>query len=102
MLITTNHYDKFKSFYDATNPESNVLIKDLEFSQEIFEGITMQSHTSHIVDGKLYFTFNTDVDSTLYKVNLDDISIEDSLVLEGKYCLMGSFIETTVLIADEM
>ncbi len=101
-LITTNHYDNFKSFYDVTNPESNVLIKDLSFSQEIYDGVTMQSHTSHIVEERLYFTYNTNVDSTLYKVNLEDLSIEGSVQMPDRYCLMGSFVETTVLIADEM
>ena len=91
MLITTNHYDTFKSFYNAVDPTANELIQELHFSTEIYDGITMQSHTSHIVDDKLYFTFNTDINSTLYRVDLVNISIEDSLTLTGRYCLMGSF-----------
>ena len=39
--------------------------------------------------------FNTDKDSTLYKINLENITIENSLTLANSYCLMGSFIEST-------
>ena len=95
MLITTNHYDTFKSFYDATDPTSHKFIKELNFSDQIYSGITMQSHTSHIVENKLYFMFNTDQDSTLYKIDLEKIIIENSLTLENSYCLMGSFVEST-------
>ncbi len=93
-LITTNHYDNFKSFYDSTNPTDNKFINNLSFSKEIYSGITMQSHTSHIVDGKLYFMFNTDQDSILYKIDLEKFIILDSIVIEGAYCLMGSFVES--------
>lgn len=95
MLITTNHYDNFKSFYDATNPKLNTFIKELKFSNQVYLGVTMQSHTTHIVDDKLYFMFNTDKNSTLYKINLETITIEDSFTLENAYCLMGSFVEGT-------
>lgn len=95
MLITTNHYDNFKSFYDATDPRANKFIKELKFSTQVYSGITMQSHTSHIVDKKLYFMFNTDHDSTLYKIDLENITIESSLTLQNSYCLMGSFVENT-------
>jgi hypothetical protein len=95
MLITTNHYDTFKSFHDASNPTSHKFIKELHFSDRIYSGITMQSHTSHIVDSKLYFMFNTDKESILYKVDLENISIEDRLILTNSYCLMGSFVEST-------
>lgn len=95
LLITTNHYDNFKSFYDASDPTSNKFIKELKFSDQVYPGITMQSHTTHIVDSKLYFMFNTDQNSTLYKINLGNITIEDSLTLENAYCLMGSSSEST-------
>ena len=95
MLITTNHYDNFKSFYDAADPTNNKFIKELKFSDQIYPGITMQSHTTHIVEDKLYFMFNTGQNSTLYKVNLETITIEESLTLENAYCLMGSFVEGT-------
>ncbi len=95
MLITTNHYDNFKSFYDATDPTAHKFIKELKFSDQIYSGITMQSHTSHIVDNKLYFMFNTDQDSILYKLDLENITIENSLTLQNSYCLMGSFVEST-------
>jgi hypothetical protein len=55
----------------------------------------MQSHTTHIVDGKLYFMFNTGQNSTLYKINLGSITIENSLTLDNAYCLMGSSSEST-------
>jgi len=89
------HYDTFKSFYDASDPTSHKFIKELHFSDKIYPDITMQSHTSHIIDNKLYFMFNTDKDSTLYKINLENITIENSLTLANSYCLMGSFIEST-------
>ena len=95
MLITTNHYDNFKSFYDATDPRSNKFIKELKFSDQVYPGITMQSHTTHIIDSKLYFMFNTGQSSTLYKINLENITIEDSLNLNNAYCLMGSSAEST-------
>ena len=95
LMITTNHYDNFKSFYDATDPKSNKFIKELKFSDQIYPGITMQSHTTHIVNSKLYFMFNTGKNSTLYKINLENITIEDSLNLDNAYCLMGSFVEST-------
>ena len=95
MLITTNHYDNFKSFYDATDPKTNKFIKELKFSDHVYPGITMQSHTTHIVDNKLYFMFNTGKNSTLYKINLGNITIEESLILENAYCLMGSSNEST-------
>jgi len=95
LLITTNHYDNFKSFYDASDPTNNKFIKELKFSDQVYPGITMQSHTTHIIEGKLYFMFNTDQNSTLYKVNLENITIEDSLTLENAYCLMGSSSEST-------
>lgn len=100
MLITTNHYDSFKSFYDATDPTSHKLIKELTFSDQIYSGITMQSHTSHIVDQKLYFMFNTDQTSTLYKIDLETITIENSVTLQNRYCLMGSFVESTTLVNE--
>lgn len=99
MLITTNHYDNFKSFYDASDPRAHKFIKNLKFSDEIYDGITMQSHTSHIVGKYLYFMFNSDHDSTLYKVNLDIMTISDKLTLENCYCLMGSFVESTELVS---
>ena len=102
MLITTNHYDNFKSFYDASDPTGNVFIKELKFSEQIYEGITMQSHTTHIIDNKLYFAFNTDINSTLYKVDLNSISVEESLTLNGCYCLMGSFVTTSTTISNGM
>ncbi len=92
MLITTNHYDTFKSFYNASNPKDHKLIKTLTFDDHIYDGITMQSHTTHIVDNKLYFMFNTDHDSTLYKIDLDTISIEKNIQLPNRYCLMGSLL----------
>ena len=95
MLITTNHYDNFKSFYDATDPKAHKFIKELKFSTQVYPDITMQSHTSHIIDKKLYFMFNTDDDSTLYKIDLENITIENSLTLKNSYCLMGSFVEST-------
>ncbi len=95
MLITTNHYDNFKSFYDATDPTSHKFIKELKFSDQIYADINMQSHTSHIVDSKLYFMFNTDQESRLYKIDLESITIENSLTLPNSYCLMGSFVEST-------
>ena len=39
--------------------------------------------------------FNTGQNSTLYKINLGNITIEDSLTLENAYCLMGSSSEST-------
>ena len=95
ILITTNHYDNFKSFYDASDATSNKFIKDLRFSDQIYSGVTMQSHTTHIVKDKLYFMFNTNQNSTLYKINLGNITIEESLILENAYCLMGSSSEST-------
>ena len=92
MLITTNHYDTFKSFHDASDPTDHRFIKNLYFSDQIYDGITMQSHTTHIVDNKLYFMFNTDHDSTLYKVDLDTISIDQTIQLSNRYCLMGSLV----------
>ena len=92
MLITTNHYDTFKSFYDASNPKDHKFLKTLNFDDRIYDGITMQSHTTHIIDNKLYFMFNTDHDSTLYKIDLDTISIEQSIQLSNRYCLMGSLV----------
>ncbi len=99
MLIVTNHYDNFKSFYDASNPRAHTLIKNLKFSDEVYDGITMQSHTSHIVDKHLYFMFNSDHNSTLFKVDLESLTISDSLTLENCYCLMGSFVESTELVS---
>ena len=100
MLITTNHYDNFKSFYDAADPTSHKFIKELTFSDQIYSGITMQSHTSHIVDQKLYFMFNTDQTSTLYKIDLETITIENSVTLQNRYCLMGSFVESTTVVNE--
>ncbi len=102
MLITTNHYDNFKSFYDASDPTGNKFIKELKFSEQVYDGVTMQSHTSHVIDNKLYFTFNTDINSTLYKIDLNSISIEDSLTLDGCYCLMGSLVTTSTTISNGM
>ncbi len=95
MLITTNHYDTFKSFHDASDPTNHLFIKNLYFSNQVYDGITMQSHTTHIVDNKLYFMFNTDHDSTLYKVDLDTVTIEQSIQLSNRYCLMGSLVSET-------
>jgi hypothetical protein len=94
LLITTNHYDTFKSFYDASNPESNVFIKNISFDTKIYADVTMQSHTTHIVDDMMYFMFNTDHDSTLYEIDLNRISIHRKLILDNHTCLMGSFVES--------
>jgi len=95
LLITTNHYDTFKSFYDVQLPTENRFIKNLTFSSSIYSGITMQSHTTHIIDGCIYFAFNTDVSSTLYKVDLSTMEITDALEMNGRYLLMGSFVSTS-------
>ena len=89
-LITTNHYDNFKSFYDASNPLKNTLIKELKFSQNRVDGIIMQSHTTHIIDKNLYFTYNTDEYSRFYKISLDDYTIVDFVELPQRYCVMGT------------
>jgi len=94
MLITTNHYDTFKSFYDASNPENNVLIKDIYFDTKVYADVTMQSHTTHIVDNMMYFMFNTDHDSTLYEIDLNRLTIHRKLTLDNHTCLMGSFVES--------
>ena len=39
--------------------------------------------------------FNTDHDSTLYKVDLDTISIDQTIQLSNRYCLMGSLVSET-------
>ena len=96
ILITTNHYDNFKSFYDATQPTANRFIKNLYFSMTTYSGITMQSHTTHVLDGYLYFVFNTDVDSTLFKINLSTLEVTDSLLMPGRYLLMGSVVSTSL------
>jgi len=96
LLITTNHYDTFKSFYDASNPKSNTFLKNIYFGNRIYADTTMQSHTTHIVDNKMYFMYNTDHDSTLFEVNLDRLNIERKLTLLNHYCLMGSFMASDV------
>ena len=102
VLITTNHHDNFKSIYDASNPKDNKLIKELKFDDKIYDGVTMQSHTSHIIGEYLYFTFNTDTDSYLYKVSLKDFTIVDKLKLAGRYCLMGTIPKTNKQTPDSM
>ncbi len=94
LLITTNHYDTFKSFYDAANPVSNVFIKNIYFDTKVYADMTMQSHTTHIVENMMYFMFNTDHDSTLYEIDLDRLRIHRALTLDNHTCLMGSFVES--------
>jgi len=102
MLITTNHYDNFKSFYNAADPRNHKFLKELRFSDHIYKGITMQSHTTHIIDNKLYFMFNTDHDSTLYKINLDTITIEGGVSLANHYCLMGTLVSNNTTTSSGM
>ena len=97
LLITTNHYDTFKSFYDVSSPTANRFIKNLTLSDTIYSGITMQSHTTHIVDGHIYFAYNTDSSSTLYKVDLSMMEVVDTLVMDGRYLLMGSVVATSAI-----
>lgn len=89
-LIVTNHYDTFKSFYNSSNPKNNTLIKHLSFSELAVSDKIMQSHTSHIVDDFLYFTYNSETKSTFYKILLDDFTIAGALEFEGKYLVMGT------------
>ena len=96
MLITTNHYDTIKTFHDATDPRNHMFITSLSFGNIIYEGITMQSHTTHIVDNYLYFMYNTDSDSTLYEIDLNTISISRHITLSDHYCLMGAIVSDTV------
>jgi YVTN family beta-propeller protein len=96
MLITTNHYDTIKTFHDISNPTNTKYITSLSFGDTIYRGITMQSHTSHIIDNNLYFMFNTDTDSTLYEVDLDSITIKNKITLLDHYCLMGSIVSDSV------
>jgi len=96
MLITTNHYDTIKTFHDTTNPRSHKYITSLSFGDIIYSGITMQSHTTHIVDSSLYFMYNTDRDSTLYEIDLNSISIRRKITLPNHYCLMGTIVSDTV------
>ena len=98
LLITTNHYDTFKSFYDVSLPTANRFIKNLTLSDTIYSGMTMQSHTTHVLNGYIYFAFNTDVSSTLYKVNLSTMEVADALVMYGRYLLMGSVVSTSTII----
>ena len=95
VVIVTNHYDTFKSFYDATDPTAHRFLKELSFSDMVYDGVTMQSHTSHIINGYLYFTFNTVAESRLYKVDLSTFEVAGSLVLSGRYLLMGSVISSS-------
>ncbi len=97
ILITTNHYDTFKSFYDAQIPTANRFIKNLTLSDRVYSGITMQSHTTHIIDGYIYFVCNTDTSSTFYKVDLSTMEIADSLLMYGRYLLMGSVVSTSTV-----
>ena len=99
ILYTTNHYDNFKSFYNASNPTNNIFIKDLKLSEATFNKRTMQSHTTHIVDGFMYFMFNDDQNATFFKIdmrNSGDIKVVDSLLIEKSYSLMGTTLTTHV------
>ena len=96
MIITTNHYSNIKTFHNISNPRDNKYITSLKFGDIIYDAITMQSHTTHIIGNNLYFMFNTDTDSILYEVNLDSITITRKITLSNHYCLMGSLVSDTV------
>ncbi len=96
MLITTNHYSTIKTFHNISNPRNNRYITSLSFGDIVYDGITMQSHTTHIINNNLYFMFNTDSDSILYEVNLDSISITRKITLSNHYCLMGGLVSDTI------
>ena len=93
-LIITNHYDTFKSFYNVKNPLDNKLIKHLSLGSTPVKDKIMQSHTSHIVDDYLYFMYNDATQTIFYKVSLLDYTISNSLVFEGRYCVMGALKST--------
>ena len=100
LLYTTNHYDNFKSFYNASNPHENKFIKNLKLSDAMYQTHTMQSHTTHIIDGFMYFMFNDERDATFFKVDVresDDIKIVNTLRINDSYSLMG----TTFTYEDE-
>ena len=87
-LITTNHFDTFKSVYDAIDPLHNKFIKNVSLSKTRVTGKIMQSHTSFIVGDNLYFTYNVADESRLYKMSLVDYKVE-YLSLPTSYCVMG-------------
>ena len=89
-LITTNHYDTFKSIYDVSKATDNIFISDVNLSAAStrVDGLIMQSHTSFILDANLYFTYNVSDESRFYKMSLVDYSVE-YLELPTSYCVMG-------------
>jgi len=101
-LIVTNHHDTFKSFYDVSKPYHNTLIKNLSLAKKRTKNKIMQSHTSHIVDGYLYFTMNSDQGSIFYKISLDDYTVVDSLNLGKRYCVMGTLKSRIHLVFSSM
>ncbi len=90
MLITTNHADNFKSFYDVSDPQHNKFIKNITFSDKREDGVIMQSHTSHIIDGNLYFTYNTAEESQFIKLDLEKLEVADKIELPQRRCVMGA------------
>ncbi len=105
LLVTTNHYDNFKSFYNSKNPKNNILVTDLYFSDKRYDDIVMQSHTTHIVDNYLYFMFNEDNGSTFYKIDLKDVNnihIDSQLKLPGRRALMGSLLQLKTQALSDM
>ena len=90
-MITTNHHDNYKSIFDATDPTDNIKLKDIALGDApAADGMTTQSHTTHILDHKLYFTYNDANNSYFEELDLDTLTITRKLKLSNSYLLMGT------------
>ena len=97
-MITTNHKDVYKSIFDVTDATKSVKLKDIYFDTKASEGITTQSHTTHVIGTNLYFMYNDANSSKLIEMSLKDLNVSRELVVPNNYSLMGaisnSFVET--------
>ncbi len=94
IAITTNHYARFKTIVDVSDPRNNRIIKNLTVAQPDSDnsGKRMQSHTSHTgPDGKYFYSVSSR-DGVFYAIDLDQLTVAGSVTMENAYPLMGTLV----------
>ena len=93
-MVTTNHKDIYKSIFDVSDIDNIKKLKDIYFDTEIPEGVTTQSHTTHAIGDRIYFTYNDANTTSLIELNLVDLNISRRLEIPNAQALMGTLVSS--------
>jgi len=84
LAVVTNHFDSFKTVYNLKNSK----VKNIETNTYLDNGKLLQSHSSWVREGYLYFIASSD--KKFVEVNLKRGKVTRTVDLGDSYCLMGT------------